>query len=39
MQGVQTRFMLADEVGMGKTIEAGLILKEKNYGEKSSVHY
>lgn len=29
MQGVQTRFMLADEVGMGKTIEAGLILKEK----------
>ena len=29
MQGLQTRFMLADEVGMGKTIEAGLILKEK----------
>ena len=29
MQGVQTRFMLADEVGMGKTIEAGLVLKEK----------
>ena len=29
MQGPQTRFMLADEVGMGKTIEAGLILKEK----------
>jgi hypothetical protein len=25
MQGVQTRFMLADEVGMGKTIEAGLV--------------
>lgn len=29
IQGVQTRFMLADEVGMGKTIEAGLVLKEK----------
>ena len=29
MQGVQTRFILADEVGMGKTIEAGLVLKEK----------
>ena len=29
MQGVQTRYMLADEVGMGKTIEAGLVLKEK----------
>ena len=29
MQGVQTRFMLADEVGMGKTIEAGLVMKEK----------
>ena len=29
MQGVQTRFMLSDEVGMGKTIEAGLVLKEK----------
>lgn len=29
MQGLQTRFMLADEVGMGKTIEAGLVLKEK----------
>ena len=29
MQGIQTRFMLADEVGMGKTIEAGLVLKEK----------
>lgn len=29
MQGTQTRFMLADEVGMGKTIEAGLVLKEK----------
>lgn len=28
-KGVQTRFMLADEVGMGKTIEAGLVLKEK----------
>lgn len=29
MQSVQARFMLADEVGMGKTIEAGLVLKEK----------
>lgn len=29
MKGIQTRFMLADEVGMGKTIEAGLVLKEK----------
>lgn len=28
MQSTQNRFMLADEVGMGKTIEAGLILKE-----------
>ncbi|MFZ4413822.1 MAG: DEAD/DEAH box helicase [Bacteroidales bacterium] len=28
MQSAQNRFMLADEVGMGKTIEAGLILKE-----------
>lgn len=28
MQAEQTRFLLADEVGMGKTIEAGLILKE-----------
>jgi superfamily II DNA or RNA helicase len=28
MQSSQNRFMLADEVGMGKTIEAGLILKE-----------
>lgn len=31
MQGVQTRFLLADEVGMGKTIEAGLIIKEKSF--------
>lgn len=29
MQGVQTRFLLADEVGMGKTIETGLVIKEK----------
>lgn len=29
MQGIQTRFLLADEVGMGKTIEAGLVIKEK----------
>lgn len=29
MQGAQTRFLLADEVGMGKTIEAGLVIKEK----------
>ena len=28
MESVQNRFLLADEVGMGKTIEAGLILKE-----------
>jgi ERCC4-related helicase len=28
MKAPQTRFLLADEVGMGKTIEAGLILKE-----------
>ena len=29
MQSFQTRFLLADEVGMGKTIEAGLVIKEK----------
>lgn len=28
MQSDQSRFMLADEVGMGKTIETGLIVKE-----------
>lgn len=28
MKAPQTRFLLADEVGMGKTIEAGLVLKE-----------
>jgi superfamily II DNA or RNA helicase len=28
MKSAQNRFMLADEVGMGKTIETGLILKE-----------
>ena len=28
MKATQTRFLLADEVGMGKTIEAGLAIKE-----------
>lgn len=29
MKAPETRFLMADEVGMGKTIEAGLVLKEK----------
>lgn len=29
MKAPETRFLIADEVGMGKTIEAGLVLKEK----------
>ena len=29
MQVIQTRFILADEVGMRKTNESGLIIKEK----------
>lgn len=34
MQSGHNRFMLADEVGMGKTIEAGLILKELKIREE-----
>ena len=29
-------FLMADEVGMGKTIEAGLVLQEKKLREKSN---
>lgn len=38
MQSDQARFLLADEVGMGKTIEAGLIMKElKLRGEANRI--